>query len=69
MDSLDKYNPIGVWLLGALYALFSSAHLWVATGGGVSVGGLVNILAGTWAEATYNGSTWAITGQGAVWAS
>lgn len=37
-----------------------------ATGGGVSVGGLVNILAGTWAEATYSGSAWAITGQGTV---
>lgn len=37
-----------------------------ATGGGVSVGGLTNILAGTWAEATYSGSAWAITGQGGV---
>jgi hypothetical protein len=37
-----------------------------ATGGGVSVGGLTNILAGTWAEATYSGSAWAITGQGSV---
>src|SRR5690606_32795245 len=37
-----------------------------ATDGGVSVGGLVNILPGTWAEATYSGSAWAITGQGSV---
>lgn len=41
-------------------------RLAAATGGGVSVGGLVNILAGTWAEATYSGAAWAITGQGAV---
>lgn len=37
-----------------------------ATGGGVSVGGLTNISAGTWIEVTYSGSAWAITGQGAV---
>lgn len=41
-------------------------RLAAATGGGVSVGGLVNISAGTWADATYNGSAWAITGQGSV---
>lgn len=37
-----------------------------ATGGGVSVGGLVNILAGTWAEATYSGTAWDITAKGSV---
>ena len=41
-------------------------RLAAATGGGVSVGGLMNILAGTWADATYSGSAWAITGQGSV---
>ncbi len=41
-------------------------RLAAATGGGVSVGGLMNILDGTWAEATYSGSAWAITGQGSV---
>jgi hypothetical protein len=41
-------------------------RLAAATGGGVSVGGLVNILPGTWAEATFSGSVWNITGQGSL---
>lgn len=34
--------------------------------GGLSVLGLVNILPGTWAEVTYSGAGWAVTGQGSV---
>lgn len=32
MDSIDSANPVGVWLMGALYALFASTHPWAATG-------------------------------------
>lgn len=43
-----------------------AVRLAAATGGTLSVGGLVNILPGAWVEATYSGSAWAITGQGSV---